>query len=353
MLRLRQQVLRQPRGIGAGIGEDEHLGGPGDGVDAALADELALGLGHEAVPRPGHEIHLRRVVGQKAHALRAAARVELVEAELLGGGQHQRIDAERALQRGLRPRRRDPDDARGARHLRGDHGHGQRRGVEGAAAGHVHPNALDGHPALAHRAAAGKRELHVGERLTLGLGKATDPRGHLLEGREQCRVRTRDLRVRAREHLCREPHAFGRHVDAIVLAGEPRHRRAPFATDGVEDSCDGGGGLEIARGLAHQGADGGGNVSQLSGRDEATPGWLRGSRRNLADSTRRVTTRRGSAYFAATHAPYAASAVRNAVSSLAQTVSPPSALAQLKARQSKKVLAASLTCADASQAGST
>ncbi len=57
VLGLGHQVGGDPVGPCAGVGQDEHLGGTGDHVDAHVAHHLPLGFGHPAVARPDDLVH--------------------------------------------------------------------------------------------------------------------------------------------------------------------------------------------------------------------------------------------------------------------------------------------------------
>ncbi len=52
VLGLGDEIGGDPGGIGGAIGDDEDFGGPGDHVDADLAEDLALGGGDEGIARP-------------------------------------------------------------------------------------------------------------------------------------------------------------------------------------------------------------------------------------------------------------------------------------------------------------
>ena len=91
VLGLGQQVGRDPRRVGGGIGDDQHLGRAGDHVDADGAEHLALGGGDVGVAR-ADDLADRRdglgAVGERADRLRAADAVDLGDAGDAGGGEH-------------------------------------------------------------------------------------------------------------------------------------------------------------------------------------------------------------------------------------------------------------------------
>jgi hypothetical protein len=102
--------------------------GPARAVDSADAEDLALGLGDVHVPGSDDLVDPAIVAVPKASArdrLRAADRVQLVDPHKAAGVENRRID------RTVRLRRRDDDDAFDAgdlgRHDRHQHGRRQRR----------------------------------------------------------------------------------------------------------------------------------------------------------------------------------------------------------------------------------
>ena len=100
MLRLGQQVGRDPVGIGILVGDDQHLGRPGDHVDADLTEDPALGRGHVSVARPddlGDGRDRRRAVGERGDGLRPADPEDLVDAREARGRQHEWIVSPRGV----------------------------------------------------------------------------------------------------------------------------------------------------------------------------------------------------------------------------------------------------------------
>ena len=83
-------------GVGGVVGEDQHLGRPGDHVDADLPEHPALGGGHISVAG-ADDLGDRRdgfgAIGERRDRLRAAHPIDFVDAGDAGGGQHERIES--------------------------------------------------------------------------------------------------------------------------------------------------------------------------------------------------------------------------------------------------------------------
>ena len=159
MLGLGQQIGSDPVGMAGLVGEDQHLGGPGDHVDADLAEDEPLGGRHIGVAGPddlGDRRDGRGAVGERRHRLGAADAVDLVDAGKLRRRQHQR----RQLAAG---RRHHHDQARHAGHLGGHRVHQHRRRIGGGAARDIEADRLDRGPARAELDPE-----RVGEALVLG-----------------------------------------------------------------------------------------------------------------------------------------------------------------------------------------
>ena len=157
VLGLRQQVGRDPVGLPGRVGEDQHLGGAGDHVDADASEHQALGRRHIGVAGP-HDL------GHRPRWSRSHRRAPPPPARRRPGRPRPRRRAcAAASTSGLSfpvRRRHHHDDARNARHLGGHRIHQHRRRIGRGAARHIEPDRLDGGPAMA--------ELHpesVGEAL--------------------------------------------------------------------------------------------------------------------------------------------------------------------------------------------
>ncbi len=95
VLGLRQQIGRDPVGVGATIRDHQHLGWTGDHVDADLAEHQALRGGHISVAGADdlrHRLDGRGAIGQRRHRLCAADAVDFGHAAQLRRRQHQRIE---------------------------------------------------------------------------------------------------------------------------------------------------------------------------------------------------------------------------------------------------------------------
>ena len=114
VLGLREQVGGDPVRIAVAAGDDQHLGGARDHVDADGAEHKALGGGDIGVARPddlGDRLDGFGAEGERRHRLRAADAIDLVDAGELRRREHQR--REQSVRR-----RHHHDEARHARDLR-------------------------------------------------------------------------------------------------------------------------------------------------------------------------------------------------------------------------------------------
>ncbi len=157
MLGLREQVHRDPVGIGRAIGQHENFRRAGDHVDADDAEHAALRGGDIRIARADDFIDLRdrrRAMRKRADGLRATDREHTVDAGDLRRCQHQRV------LHTIR-RRHDHDHFRDAGHLRRNGVHQHRRRVSGLAARDVDADPVERRDLLTqHRA------------VSLGEGKA-------------------------------------------------------------------------------------------------------------------------------------------------------------------------------------
>jgi len=83
VLGLREQVERDPLGIGAAVADHRDFRRTGNHVDAHLAEHLPLGLGHVHVAGTDDLVdarHRGRAEGERRHRLRAADREHAVHA---------------------------------------------------------------------------------------------------------------------------------------------------------------------------------------------------------------------------------------------------------------------------------
>ena len=91
MLGLGEQIVSGEFRIGRFIDDHHHFARPGDGVDIDFAINESFRQGDEEIARPDDFIDPRNAfhaVGQRRDGLRAAKAINLVDAQLVAGGQH-------------------------------------------------------------------------------------------------------------------------------------------------------------------------------------------------------------------------------------------------------------------------
>ena len=170
VLGLGEQVDGDEERVGVLVGDDEDLGRPGEQVDADLAEQLALGLGHVGVAGAGDEVdavHRLRADGHRGHGLHAAEDPDLVGAGEVHRG-HGRGGDLAADRRGA------GDDAGHPGDLGGDDGHVRRGGQRVLAARDVGAGGLHGHVPVAEEDPGQRLDLDVGHRGALHLGEVPD-----------------------------------------------------------------------------------------------------------------------------------------------------------------------------------
>ena len=146
MLGLAQEIAGHQSRIGPIIGDDGDLGGSGQKVEAALPEELALGLGHEFVAGPTQHVGLRHPVHAKGHqgeSLHSAQHEDAIGAGFLHG-----VDGGRVVPT-IRHRGGAADDGTHPRDLGRDDAHlgGTEHGIPPT--GHVASHAVDGYVLVA------------------------------------------------------------------------------------------------------------------------------------------------------------------------------------------------------------
>ena len=227
VLGLREKVHRDPVGVRARIGDDEHLRRAGDHVDADAPEDAPLRRGDISVPR-AHDLvdrgHGRGAESERGDRLRAADAQDPVDARERRRRQHRSVQ-------GAIGRRRHHHELAHARGFRGDGAHEHRRGIGRLAPGHVESHAIDrGHLLAEHRAVF---FLDAPRRLPLPLVIAADALGRGLQrlalGARQCRGRA--LRLVER-HLERRGRGG---LPAIEPRGELEERRVAARAHVVED----------------------------------------------------------------------------------------------------------------------
>ena len=79
MLRLAEQIGGDQSRVGGGVGDDQHLGRPGEQIDPDAPEQLALGLGDERVAGPDQHVDRLQAVDQAEGHRRE--RLDAAEAE--------------------------------------------------------------------------------------------------------------------------------------------------------------------------------------------------------------------------------------------------------------------------------
>ena len=152
VLGLADEIARDHARIGGVVGDHRDLRGPGEHVDADLAEQHALRLGDELVARADDDVG--GLAGEEAvrhggDGLHAAQRHDHVGARDVHRVEHLRMDAVvaavAAIRRGARDHRRH------AGRLGGGDAHVRRRDVRVAAGRHVAAGDVDRDEALARR----------------------------------------------------------------------------------------------------------------------------------------------------------------------------------------------------------
>ena len=170
VLRLGHQVGRHLLGAGGVIGDDQHLAGPRQRIDAHPAIDRLLGQRHPQVAGTADHIDARNRFGpegQRRDRLGATDPIHLLDAGQVGGGQH------RGVGQAIGAGRRHHHQSLNARHPRrhGVHQHGAR--VRGPATGYVQAGPLHRPPATAQPLAIGTGQRQILRQL--GLVEGQDP----------------------------------------------------------------------------------------------------------------------------------------------------------------------------------
>ena len=226
VLGLRQQVDRDPGGVGVCVGDDQHLRRPGDHVDPDLAEHLPLGRGDIGIA--GADDLVDRgdalgAVGQGRHRLGAADAVDLVDAGEPGRGQDQRV--EHPVRRG-----HGHDQAVDAGDAGRQRVHQHRRRVGGGAARHIEAGRVDRRPAIAEANAACVHLVVVGRPLP-GV-EPLDPLGGELEGGNRLGVAAGREPV---DLVRRHPQRLRRKLQPVEPAAVVDQRRVAAGADVGDD----------------------------------------------------------------------------------------------------------------------
>ena len=246
VLGLREEVHRYPVRVAVAVGDDEHLGGAGDHIDAHRAEHAALGRGDVGVTGTRDLVDLRdglRAIRQRADRLRAADGEDAVDAGHSRSGQHQRV---LLAARG----RHDHDQLTHPGDLGRDRVHHHARRVGRLATRHVKTRAIQGGHLLAQHGAVGLGVVPVGHQLALVVAADTLHRefkglalglGQRLEGAQQFGARQLQ-----RGHVGR--------IEPVEAARVFEHGGVTLAPNAVEDA--GNGGLDGVVGRGFEGEQG-------------------------------------------------------------------------------------------------
>ena len=171
MLGLADEIPGDKVRIGRFVGQDQAVGRTGEHVDADPAEQNALGFRHELVAGADQDIGFGQAEQAEGHCRDALDPTE--RQNCVGAAQVGRVD----------DRRRDPDTGPGRRtggnvaasgDLRRGHRHQGRSDVAVPPARRIAPRRLARDRLLPRDQAGGDFDLHVADRVFLGLGKAAD-----------------------------------------------------------------------------------------------------------------------------------------------------------------------------------
>jgi hypothetical protein len=253
VLGLREEVHRDPVGVGARVGDHQDLRGPSHHVDAHAPENTPLRGRHVRIPW-AHYLVDRRYRGgaecEGADGLRAADPEDPVHARERGGGEHRGVD--HAARRG-----RHHHELGNARDLRRDRAHDDRGRIRRLAARHVHAHAVEGGDllpelgavVLAHAPGLDPLALVVGPDALHGeLERFALDHGQGLEGRAGLACRDLELGGRARRpaveargefqqrRVAPGPHCFqdllGRALDGGILRRLEREQARELGLEG-------------------------------------------------------------------------------------------------------------------------
>ena len=228
VLRLRQQVGRNPLG-GSAVGRhDDDLGRARVAVDAHVARHVLLRRRHPGVPGPGDQVDRPDglgAVGERRDAVRAAHAPDLVRSD-----QVQHVPQHRALEVGLG--RRGDDEFLDAREPCRHRGHQHRRRIREAPARHVDPDPADRQPALLDRHAVAFKVLDT---RTVRLGPVVDLDGGTgaIDGGEYVGVDAFGSRMRA--GAAQSQGVGRRRVEAVEAPDRFQQSRVAAAADTAYD----------------------------------------------------------------------------------------------------------------------
>jgi hypothetical protein len=249
VLGLGEEIDRDQAGIVGGIGEDDDLGGAGDGIDADAAEDLPLGLGDIGIAGADDAIDGgdgSRAIGEGRHGLGAADAVGLGDAGEAGGG---------GDEGGKNPARagHGHDDARNPGDAGGDRVHQHGGGVGGLAAGDIDADGVERAPAEAHADSGLVGQREVGGKLAAM--ESLDPLGGEAE---RGVLGLGDGLGGGKDLGGADPELGGGEIEPVEAAREVAEGGVAVGADGLDDGGDRGldrGGL--AAGGSEEGGEGG------------------------------------------------------------------------------------------------
>ena len=171
MLGLPKQIAGDQGRVGGVVGEHQDFRRPGEQVDAAASEELALGFGDELVAGAAQDVDRFHAVEAESHQGKRGHAAQ--DENAIGPGGVDGVDRRRKIS-ALRHRRRARHHRFHPRNLRRDDAHLGRAEHGITSAGDVAAHAVHGNVLVAEDDAGADFRLQGQQRLALGLGEAPD-----------------------------------------------------------------------------------------------------------------------------------------------------------------------------------
>lgn len=230
MLSLGEKVHCDPIRVGAGVGDDQNFGWPGDHIDPDHTEDATLGRRHIGIARAHNLVHGgngRGTVGERSNRLRAADGVGARDTRQVRSGKHQRISPTAG-------RWHEHNNVRHTGNRRRQRTHEHRGRIRCLAPGHVQPDSGQWGDFLPQA-----RTVSFGECPRFGalpLVEGTDPRRR---GRQRIALAGRQRVERRREFDGRDgQRGDTRRIHAIEALRVLEHRRVTTRAHVGEDRCD-------------------------------------------------------------------------------------------------------------------